>query len=200
MQRVRTSTKERLLHIALDLFSTRGYGNVGIREISAAAHIKPASVYTHYPSKDAFLADIFQYFYDHYWIGKIETRDVLRAISTKSPHAVLEMLLMPPDEGEAFETMRKVMSVAVMEYANDSRAADLVSELVFAATEKLSLILNRMIEVGKIEPIDVDMFVFNYVATSLSGVILRGGQHAVTFERWKSGRRFMLSMIKEKRA
>lgn len=55
-------TKERILEAAIDLFSERGYAEVGIRDIAAAVGIKESSLYNHFAGKkqlfDAILDDL----------------------------------------------------------------------------------------------------------------------------------------------
>lgn len=53
------NTKERILHEALRLFSTRGYEAVGVEDIATAVGIKPASLYKHYRNKQAIFDAIF---------------------------------------------------------------------------------------------------------------------------------------------
>ncbi len=55
------NTKERIFDVALDLFSKKGYDSVSLREIAEEVGIKKSSIYSHYPSKEAILIDIFQY-------------------------------------------------------------------------------------------------------------------------------------------
>ncbi len=67
------NTKERIFRVALDLFSTKGYTDVGTRDIAAALNVKTPSLYNHYESKEAILDAIYQYFYDHYKIDRTAT-------------------------------------------------------------------------------------------------------------------------------
>lgn len=55
----RTSKREVLLHEAVLLFHERGYHEVSIEEIGAAAGITASSVYRHFPSKADLLAAAF---------------------------------------------------------------------------------------------------------------------------------------------
>ena len=55
------NTKERIFDVALDLFSKKGYDSVSLREIAEEVGIKKSSIYSHYPSKEAILMDIFEY-------------------------------------------------------------------------------------------------------------------------------------------
>ena len=56
------NTKEKIFDVSLDLFSRKGYDSVSLREIAEEVGIKKSSIYTHYPSKEAILMDIFEYF------------------------------------------------------------------------------------------------------------------------------------------
>lgn len=56
------NTKEKIFNVSLDLFSQKGYDSVSLREIAEEVGIKKSSIYSHYPSKEAILMDIFDYF------------------------------------------------------------------------------------------------------------------------------------------
>ena len=58
------NTKEKIFDVALDLFSKKGYDSVSLREIAEEVGIKKSSIYSHYPSKEAILISIFEYFTD----------------------------------------------------------------------------------------------------------------------------------------
>ncbi len=51
------STKDKILTVALEMFSTRGYSSVSIRDISKAIGIKESSIYYHFKNKQ----DIFEH-------------------------------------------------------------------------------------------------------------------------------------------
>ena len=56
------NTKEKIFNVSLDLFSKRGYDSVSLREIAEEVGIKKSSIYSHYPSKEAILMEIFNKF------------------------------------------------------------------------------------------------------------------------------------------
>ena len=56
------NTKEKIFDAALNLFSKKGYDSVSLKEIADEVGIKKSSIYSHYPSKEAILMDIFEYF------------------------------------------------------------------------------------------------------------------------------------------
>ncbi|MDL2246804.1 TetR/AcrR family transcriptional regulator [Methanobrevibacter sp. OttesenSCG-928-K11] len=58
----KNSTKERILDVAIDLFSKEGYGNVSIKQIADEVGITKSSIYTHYSKKEDILDSILDYF------------------------------------------------------------------------------------------------------------------------------------------
>ena len=56
----------RILDAGLVAFAERGYFGASIREIAAAAGVKPASLYGHYPSKEHLLAELVRIGHDEH--------------------------------------------------------------------------------------------------------------------------------------
>ncbi|MGD1032872.1 MAG: helix-turn-helix domain-containing protein [Candidatus Dormibacteria bacterium] len=56
----RTDTRRRALEVALELFTEQGYEKTSLREIADRLGIRQASLYYHFPSKDALLAGIME--------------------------------------------------------------------------------------------------------------------------------------------
>lgn len=54
-------TKEKILYMALELFSQSGYEGVSMRDIAAAVNIKGSSIYKHYKSKQDIFDSIVKY-------------------------------------------------------------------------------------------------------------------------------------------
>lgn len=52
------STRDRILDVALDLFSRKGYEGTSIRDIAEEMSMTKAAVYYHFPSKEELLADV----------------------------------------------------------------------------------------------------------------------------------------------
>jgi len=55
-----TDTRRRAVEVALELFTEQGYERTSLREIAERLGIKQASLYYHFPSKDALLAGILE--------------------------------------------------------------------------------------------------------------------------------------------
>jgi AcrR family transcriptional regulator len=48
----------------LELFSSKGFGQVGMRELATCLGLSPGSLYHHYPSKQHLLLDLIEEFYE----------------------------------------------------------------------------------------------------------------------------------------
>lgn len=48
----------RVLEAALKMFAELGYAAASVRDVAAAAGVKPATIYAHYPSKEHILAEL----------------------------------------------------------------------------------------------------------------------------------------------
>lgn len=59
------TTKEKILDIALTLFSTQGYDAVSIRDISKQVGIKESSIYNHFVNKQAIFDGILELCQNH---------------------------------------------------------------------------------------------------------------------------------------
>jgi AcrR family transcriptional regulator len=57
MPRSRDKTRLRILHAAYGLFRQRGFTRVNVDEIAVAADVAKRTLYSHFESKDALLAD-----------------------------------------------------------------------------------------------------------------------------------------------
>ncbi len=74
-------TREKLFLSAVNLFSVKGYENVGIRELCSSLGIKESSFYNHFKSKDSLLNEIWDRYRE---IGKkvIITDDEIESIAS----------------------------------------------------------------------------------------------------------------------
>lgn len=58
----------------LELFASKGFGQVGMRELATCLGLAPGSLYHHYPSKQHLLLDLIEEFYEELLatLGRIE--------------------------------------------------------------------------------------------------------------------------------
>ncbi|NUT76113.1 TetR/AcrR family transcriptional regulator [Pseudomonas sp. C1C7] len=60
----------------LELFASKGFGQVGMRELATCLGLSPGSLYHHYPSKQHLLLDLIEEFYEELLatLGRIEQK------------------------------------------------------------------------------------------------------------------------------
>ena len=70
---------------SLELFASKGFGQVGMRELAASLGLSAGSLYHHYPSKQHLLFDLIEEFYDELIaaLGRVEQK--IRAKRNKLP-------------------------------------------------------------------------------------------------------------------
>src|SRR6201994_2044500 len=79
-----------VLAAGVDLFASRGFDATSVRDIATAARVQPASVYYHYPSKEALLVAIVDR-------AAAQVAEQLRAAATDpDPWSRLEPACRPP--------------------------------------------------------------------------------------------------------
>ena len=58
------ATKQRILNVALDLFSQKGFSAVSVRDICKVVDIKESSVYYHFKNKQSIFDELLQQNYE----------------------------------------------------------------------------------------------------------------------------------------
>lgn len=71
---VADDTKARIRAVAMELFATQGYERTSLREIAERVGMTKASLYYHYPSKQALLLALIQPLVDE-WRREVETAE-----------------------------------------------------------------------------------------------------------------------------
>ena len=194
-----TATKWKLFVAAVELFATRGYANVGVRDIAEVVGIKSASIYNHFPSKDALLAEAYQFFYDNYTNNLMPTEKILEMIPENHPHEILEELLPPFGGRQLYDLIKKIILIALERCNSDPRAEELVSKIYANVKKRVATVLTRMIELGIIEPLDIDLFVSVFVRFSISAASYANGRYDLSFKKWQAGRQMLFGLVREKR-
>jgi AcrR family transcriptional regulator len=163
------STKEKIFHVAIDLFSQRGFDGVSIREIAREVGIRESSIYNHYESKDAIMENIFEYFKGE--LTKMrppETRDqeemnkITPEIFRQRAHRTLNIFNDPK--------MEKIFRIISNEQFRDERAKKIVLEYLIHEPYSFSKkVIEIMVSNGIIDKVDpnVKAMEFQYPIYSL---------------------------------
>jgi mycofactocin system transcriptional regulator len=98
--RRRTTTQDHITDVALDLFADRGFDEVSVDDVAAAAGIARRTLFRYYPSKNAIPWGDFDAHLDH-------LRDLLDAVPRDAPvGTALRSVLLAFNSFDAAETAR----------------------------------------------------------------------------------------------
>lgn len=87
-RRGKGSTEQRIIRSAVELFANVGYQATSMRDIAAKVGIKAASIYAHFPGKEALLGEAVRWVLDDFIVF---VTDPLEA--SNAPREVLEILI-----------------------------------------------------------------------------------------------------------
>jgi AcrR family transcriptional regulator len=192
---VKFSTKERIMDAAIHLFASRGYVTVSMRDIARAVEIKVASIYNHYPSKRNILQSMFELYISESQKVFPNIEAMLRLAETASAREVFSKLeyYYPPELQEKMDCILLTASQAIN---TDQDCDTFIREHFFRPMNELwILLINRMIELGKIEPIDTETFVRIMTHYAYSEALLNRSSMKVSFEQWRKSMGMVLSLI-----
>ncbi|AUB57513.1 TetR family transcriptional regulator [Methanobacterium sp. MZ-A1] len=147
-------TKERIFDVSIELFAAKGFDAVSVREIARGVGIRESSIYNHYPSKNAILDDIFQYFekelikmrppeaQDPAKLNEL-TLDVFRERVKRT----LNILKTPK--------MAKIFQISSSEQFRDERAKKIILHTLIKEPQQFTeKVLEKMVENGTIKPVN----------------------------------------------
>tara|TARA_R110002050_G_scaffold202806_1_gene338030 strand:- start:28224 stop:28796 length:573 start_codon:yes stop_codon:yes gene_type:complete len=83
-----SETKDRILTVGIDLFSKKGYHNVGLKEILAKAEVPKGSFYYYFDSKEDFGIQVIN---KHSSIGLFDYKTVLEDKSLSPKNRIIQL-------------------------------------------------------------------------------------------------------------
>jgi len=151
-------TRDRIMKAAAKLFSEKGYNKVTTREIAAAAGINSASIYNHFSSKDELLKSLYNYYTEHRSEQNPDVSELLKLAETAPPMEVLMNAEYHYSE-EARGMMDQILVTASKEITSDPDSERFIRENIFDnIVSVLRPVLERLVELEKIKPFDMDAF------------------------------------------
>lgn len=147
-------TKQRILDVALDLFSQKGFSGVSIRDICKVVDIKESSVYYHFKNKQ----DIFDELLQHFEImatnlmfqleQAITTTQITieRDLFEKTCDCFFEKYLMD-------EYCNKIMRLLSIEHFSNNTIQKIYDDWIFDKPLKFQAkVFSLLMEIGTIKP------------------------------------------------
>lgn len=158
-------TKERILTVAIDLFSAKGYKEVTMREIAGAVGIKASSLYKHYECKEDILKSIFDLFMSKLAETEYPERELKQYVLSVSPETYLSESFALFRAVMWNDTVIKIARIITLEQRRDKTIREFFTQqFVQKPTQALQLALDIMIENGSIAPANTRVLAEEYSA------------------------------------
>jgi AcrR family transcriptional regulator len=184
-------TREKLFLSALNLFSVKGYENVGIRELCGSLGIKESSFYNHYKSKDSLLKEIWKRYRE---IGKnivITDEEIDTIASTGDVDLCLGWIFEkfnPETTNPLFYTMFQV--VRLESFTNPEAAEIAQVNIYHVRCEHTEKLLGKLRDKGFIRDCNIDQ-----VTSELYYGILGFSEEFLLQEIWGKNTEVILQKI-----
>ncbi|MDR2605919.1 MAG: TetR/AcrR family transcriptional regulator [Oscillospiraceae bacterium] len=190
------TTKERILTEALNLFSERGYNGVSMREIAKAVNITAASIYNHFKSKGEIISELYAYYSEQWSHAMPDMDSIMKAAETEPVASVLKMLDFHYDPAIQ-DKMDKIIIVAFKEVSSDKRSEQLIHSHIFGSViEMTDSVLKKLIELDRIEPIDVKAYLSLVTYLSFGTAVLNNSSLKIKMEEWLSIFELLFGLIR----
>lgn len=163
MYQMTPTTKERILDVAIDLFSKKGYSGVSIREITGAVGIKESSLYNHFKNKDEILGTILENFRIDFARITPPLQVVDEILSRTTPEQFLLQGLLNFKAHAAQPQIGRVWNIVYVEQYRDPRARTiLLDHMIQGTLDWLEQIFARWVEAGLIKPLSPRLLAAEY--------------------------------------
>ncbi|RHW42024.1 TetR/AcrR family transcriptional regulator [Neobacillus notoginsengisoli] len=163
LQPITNGTKNKILHVAIDHFSQRGYRGVSIRQITRDVGIKESSLYKHFQNKDEILDTIFANF-EVEVVKILPSSEQIEVVATSMDiRDFLERGLQNFVNHIENVSMRKIWRIIYNELFSDQRARTIYFETIINLTiERVGAIFEQMMRLGKLPRQDARMLSAEY--------------------------------------
>ena len=182
---------------AVKLFSERGYESVSMNEIAEANGIRAASLYNYFASKENILDLIYRFYRENVLLAAPDMESVLSLIPEKSANEILHMSMSYYDD-ELQPIMDSVYMIAIMQARRNPRAYETIWKYNIEHSKScLRTVLLRMIELGKIEPMDIESFLELFISFAFTAIFRNPTQNALGLDGWLRGLDLLFSLVKD---
>ncbi|MDR0570237.1 MAG: TetR/AcrR family transcriptional regulator [Clostridiales Family XIII bacterium] len=187
--------KRRILDAAVKLFSESSFAAVSVRDIADAVGIKASSIYSHYGSKQDLLDAIYAHYEEVADRVRPDLGELMLLAETADPFEALARTEFHFDPDEQ-ETMDRIVIIAAVESRWDERSEDFIMRNVVNLPKIYAEpLLKRMLELERIEPFDIDVFIVLMSNFCLSAALRNFSRKRMSFEEWALGYNYLLRMV-----
>ena len=156
-------TKERILTVALEMFSQKGYEGTNIRELSASLGLVKSGIYKHYESKEAVWNALLDRMITYYG-ERFGSPENLPPVP-ESLESLVDMTMRMVNFTIHDEMIIKTRKLLTIEQFRDERARDLATKhFLTGLTDMFTPLFAGMMDKGLLRKDDPAMLAFAYTA------------------------------------
>ena len=142
----KVSTKQKILNSSTHLFAMKGYTETTIREIAADIGMTEASIYNHFPSKNAILERILEEYSSYMASSFFDERKLYELSGDISADDILSCLMLVFPEDKVDYYIKKLYVMLQEQHRNHFVREFVARELILHTEQVLTTIINRLIE------------------------------------------------------
>ena len=131
-------TKQKILEVAVDLFSQKGFSGVSIREITRNVGIKESSLYNHFQSKDDILTQILDFYQAEIEKTTPSQEQINQKISTIPAQTFWQKGLTNFQQATQAPIIQKISKIILLEMFQNQRARDIALNEFFTRQQKIT--------------------------------------------------------------
>ena len=196
MKRTNVGTRDKIINASIILFSDKGYSKTSVRDIAKEVGIKPASLYSHFESKEEILHTLYDYFFENRNKVFPNVQELVKLVETLHPFEVLQKVEFRYSN-ELQENMDRIAIIGFMEWKTDKKSEEFVKKALIDLTDELMRPpLEKMQELNKIEPLDIDAFINLVSNLTFSAALRHYSPHPFIQDKWIPTFRLTFSLIK----
>lgn len=160
----KNSTRDKIVDIAIDLFSRKGYAETSVRDIANDVGIKSSSLYYHFESKEAILDYILEQYAEVVRIGSHkdswnEIRQMLRQGQLRLSAKDIMNLLFFSFDSEHNDQYRKIVKIIYSEQIRNEKVRNYYQhEYIIEYIRYIKSVLYDLMETGNLPKCDPTKF------------------------------------------
>lgn len=154
-----TKAKQKVFDSAIELFSSKGFEGVSIRDI--ASYVGTASMYYHFASKQEILDNIYDYYVQNFNNNRIPIEKMKQILKdgTKEEFCAALMFTFQSEDEEHYKRMSLITKIIYMRIYQDEKARDIFLNLMNADTERyVNEILEYGVSIGRLQSFDIPIY------------------------------------------
>jgi len=189
------TTKERIFHAALKLFYESNYDKVSVRDIANAAGVRIPTIYIYFESKEDILKSLYDFYNENILKLTPDLDELMRLAKTEPPRDVLMKTGLSYNPTIS-PLLCHIVSIAVREINAERSAKFLKAKVLGQFGNCVRSLLEHMVELGRIKPLDIETFISLFTNFTLSASLLNGTSFELGLEKWQASKEMLFSIIK----